>query len=97
MIVHRTHDEKHGITRVLIYPDARHEATMTAHEVICAEFDYSEEKGRHEPSARVHLLGTGSPLYFEDIRRISDDYAVIADIAMKLEAEKRAAYSIRFS
>lgn len=97
MIIDRRPEDDFGIIRVLIYPDQGHKFARTRHEVTCADLEYDHAtQQRVAPTARVSLLGRGAGLCFEDVRRLADDYAVIADIAMRLEAERRAAYAERF-
>lgn len=96
MIVDRRPEEMSHYTTILIYPNGI-SARWNAHQVSCARFDYDPESNtRNPPTAHVHLLGTGNGLHYEDVQRLADDYAVIADIAMRLEAEMRAAYEVTY-
>lgn len=98
MIIDRMPQDDFGVTWIYIYPDGEHKQSRTRHEVYCAEFDYDEKAGaRVPPTVHVHLLGTGYTLCFEDVKRLAREYDYVADVAVALEAEKRAAYEARFA
>lgn len=97
MIVDRMPEDEFGITRVYVYPDAEHKQAYYRHEITCADIDYDRKTDKRvAPTVHIHLLGTGVGVTWEDVQRLSDDYAVIASIAMKLEAEMHAAYDATY-
>jgi hypothetical protein len=98
MIVDRRPEDEFGITRVYLYPDAAHQQAHHRHEVNCSDFDYDRKTDtRVTPTAKIYLLGAGVGLEWTDVQRLADDYAVIADIAMKLEAELRTKYEATYA
>lgn len=95
MIIKRQPPDDFEITRIYIWPNGQRENTPWCHTVQCGACDYDFEAGKRlPPTAKISLLGTPHNAAWEDVRRLADDYAVIADIAMKLEAEMRAAYDV---
>lgn len=90
MIVERI--ERDGYTDIQI----RNEGAVpwAAHRVTCSDFDIDEATGqRQPPTVFISLLVAGSGITPELTRRLAREYDYVADIAERLQAEKRAAYS----
>ncbi len=88
-------EERDHYTIIRIFPSEEAQRYRSGHEIVCADFDYSEDAGRVAPTPRVSLLGTDR-LTADELRQLAATYVQIADLAEKLQAEKRAVYVKQF-
>lgn len=91
----RRDDKDTGITEIYIWFDGGDKPQWhSSYSVTCADFDFDGK--RQPPTARFSLLVPNNHATLADIRRIAHEYAMVADVAEALQAEKRAAYAQRF-
>jgi hypothetical protein len=88
MIVERV--EREGYTDIAIR--SKDSPPWSAHRVTCMDFEIDDNGTRQPPVVHISVLTLrlGAPV--ESLRRLAREYDYVADIAEKLQAEKREAY-----
>src|SRR5690349_15941814 len=93
MIVERQDGVFATETELIIYNEGER-TPFTVYRVRCAEFEMDIDGNRVSPTARVSLL-TANAASPDQVRRLAREYDYVADLAEKLQNEKRQAYAER--
>lgn len=89
--MHITRTDHDGYTEIVVWNEG-HNPAYLSYRIICMDVDIDRATDqRTPPTARISLLCSTSA-DIETTRRLAAEYAEVASIAERLQAEKRAAY-----
>jgi hypothetical protein len=90
--MHTKRVEHDHYTEIIVWNEGDQPAYQS-YRITCANFDFDYAAGgsRILPTVRITLLSSPRATV-EEVRRLAAEYTYVADLAEKLQAEKRAVY-----